>query len=231
MVRTSWFCRNPDALWCSAGTLVGAIRTLQKQWPEICEDIKTGTLNSKITDLEVRTAVEKTLKPNPDLAKSIERECSKDDWEGILPRLFPNALFIAAIMSGSMQQYVPALRHFAGDIPCISPSYVASECNFIGLNINPKCAPEDIGYMIWPETSFYEFLPLDNGTKKNALANAAERETVHLVEAANVELGKEYEIVVTNDAGRSPQNARTVSHAWTHENIAWFRVEICHNDV
>ena len=31
-----------------AATVVGSIRALQKQWPEIVEDIRTGKLNQKI---------------------------------------------------------------------------------------------------------------------------------------------------------------------------------------
>ena len=87
--------------------------------------------------------------------------------EGILPRVFPNARFVACVLSGTMMQYAPALKQFSGHLSVISPVHAAAECSFIGLNPNLKCAPEDISYMLWPETSYYEFIPLDdNGVEQ-----------------------------------------------------------------
>lgn len=164
---------------------------LQKQWRETAEDIRTGTLNKSITEPEWRAAVEKTLKPNPDLASMIERECSQEDWRGVFPRLFPNAHYVGCVLSGSMLQYAPALKHFAGHFPTISPAYGASECGLIGLNPNMKCAVEDITYMLWPEKAYYAFIPLDD--------NNGER--VKVLKACELEVGKEYEILRTNCVG------------------------------
>jgi len=170
---------------------------LQKQWPEIVEDIRTGTLNEKITETEMRAAVGKTLQPNPDLASTIEKECSKENWEGILPRLFPNAQFVACVLSGSMLQYAPALQHFSGHLSIISPVHAACECSVIGLNPNMKCAPEDITYTLWPETAYYEFIPLND----DGLEEHDAEQSMKVLEACELEIGKDYELVVTNVIG------------------------------
>lgn len=163
------------------------------------EDIRTGTLNKSITEPEMRAAVEKTLQPNPDLASRIETECSKENWEGILPRLFPNVRFVACVISGSMLQYAPALKHFSGHLETISPVHAAAECSFIGLNPHMKCAPEDITYMLWPETSYYEFIPMHgDGVEQSG--------DVKILEACDLEVGKEYELVVTNVIGKRLQS-------------------------
>jgi auxin responsive GH3 family protein len=96
-------------------------------------------------------AVEETLKPNPDLASVIERECSQEDWEGI----FPPVSSQTRTMWDAMLQYAPALQHFAGHLPILSPAYGASECGLIGINPNMKCATEDITYLMWPEKAYY----------------------------------------------------------------------------
>jgi hypothetical protein len=162
------------------------------------EDIRNGTLNEKITEPEMRAAVEKTLQPNPDLASRVEEECSKKDWEGILPRLFPNARFVACVISGSMLQYAPALKHFSGHLSMISPVYAACECSFIGLNPNMTCAPEDIAYMLWPETAYYEFIPQDD----DGVEQFDDGGRLKALEACDLEVGKAYELVVTNVIGK-----------------------------
>lgn len=177
-----------------AATIVAAIRVLQKQWPEIVEDIRTGTLNEKITEPEMRVAVEKTLQPNPDLASAIEKECSKEDWEGIIPRLFPNARFVSCIMSGSMAQYTSAMKHFSGHVPIMSGAHAACECSLIGLN--PDMLSEDITYMLWPETAYYEFILLNEDGME-----LYEGESMKILEASELEIGKDYELVVTNVTG------------------------------
>lgn len=186
---------------CASATasIVSAVRALQKEWPEIVEDIRNGTLNAKITEPEMRAAVEKVLHPNGERAGRIGEECSKDNWEGILPRLFPNARFVCCVISGSMLQYVPALKHFSGNLPMISPAYAASECAFIGLNINLKCEPKDITYMLWPETAYYEFIPLDEDSNPEQ-----DGDVVRTVEVSDLEVGRDYELVVTNVIGKSP---------------------------
>ncbi|KAG0589054.1 hypothetical protein KC19_2G288100 [Ceratodon purpureus] len=174
-----------------AATVAAGTRVLRKQWREIVEDIRTGTLNSCITHPEMRAAVERTLKPNPDLASMIERECFQEDWAGIFPRLFPNAHYVGCVLSGSMLQYAPTLQHFAGHLPLVSAAYVASEAGLIGLNPNMKCAPQDITYMLWPENAYYEFIPIDDNSG----------EGMQVLEACDLEVGKEYEILVTNYSG------------------------------
>ena len=137
--------------------------------------------------------MERTLKPNPDLASMIERECSQEDWAGIFPRLFPNAHYVGCVLSGSMLQYAPTLQHFAGHLPLVSAAYVASEAGLIGINPNMKCAPQDITYMLWPENAYYEFIPIDDNSG----------EGMQVLEACDLEVGKEYEILVTNYSGNS----------------------------
>ncbi|GJS66232.1 indole-3-acetic acid-amido synthetase GH3.6-like protein [Tanacetum coccineum] len=55
-----------------ASGFIRAIRFLEKHWSLLCHDIRTGSINSIITDSLVRESVMKILKPDPNLADFIE---------------------------------------------------------------------------------------------------------------------------------------------------------------
>ena len=129
-------------------------------------------------------------------------ECSKNEtWENIIPRLFPNARLIECIISGSMYQYAPALTKFAGRVPIASLAYGSSEANHMGLNPNGNCAPEDVSYMLWPEAAYFEFLPLENGEGMDQ--DDVQGDQLKVLEACDLELGKDYELLVTTVTGMS----------------------------
>jgi hypothetical protein len=188
-----------------AASLVAAVQILQKCWVEMCEDIRSGTPNAKILNPELRRAMEKILKPDPQLAAMIERECSKNDWAGIIPRIWPNTVVITTILSGSMQHYVPILKHFAGNnIALVSLFYGSCECHLLGLNVRLNCPTDQVEYMIWPESAYFEFIPVaaDDSHADNIAPHSTGKKTPQLVDTADVELGKEYEIVITTVSGR-----------------------------
>ena len=177
-----------------AATLLAGIRALRKHWPEIVEDIRTGTLNARVTEPELRSEVEKLLMiPNANQASRVEMECSKEEWASIIPRLFPNAHFVECVTSGSMYQYVPALQHFAGRLPIVSTFYAASECCLIGVNPNLSCSPKDVTYMLWPESAYYEFIPSEDQNGQS--------DSPKVLEACDLEVGKEYQILLTTVSG------------------------------
>ena len=183
-----------------AVTMVGAIRALQKQWTEIVEDIRTGTLNPKITEAEVRSEVESKVlnEPNPKLASKIAMECSKEDWGGIIPRLFPNAQLVECVVTGSMRQYVSALKHFSGHLPISSPQYGMSEANYVGINANINGSTAEETYMLWPEVAYFEFIPEDElGGEDGKNKDAGFR----VLEIGDLELGRDYELLLTTVSG------------------------------
>nr|CAD1828257.1 unnamed protein product [Ananas comosus var. bracteatus] len=73
-----------------ASGLLRALRFLRLHWPQLCHDLSTGTLNpTVVTDPSVREAVGELLtKPEPELAQRIAAECSGDNWEGIVRRVW-----------------------------------------------------------------------------------------------------------------------------------------------
>jgi auxin responsive GH3 family protein len=95
-----------DSLFTS--TMVTLIPTFQSSLHEICDDIQQGQLNDKITNLEVRKAMEKILKPRLELVNMIERECPKNNWACVISCIWPNTMFITSVLSGSMLNMCPS---------------------------------------------------------------------------------------------------------------------------
>nr|XP_009395758.1 PREDICTED: jasmonic acid-amido synthetase JAR1-like isoform X2 [Musa acuminata subsp. malaccensis]XP_009395759.1 PREDICTED: jasmonic acid-amido synthetase JAR1-like isoform X2 [Musa acuminata subsp. malaccensis]XP_009395760.1 PREDICTED: jasmonic acid-amido synthetase JAR1-like isoform X2 [Musa acuminata subsp. malaccensis]XP_018680736.1 PREDICTED: jasmonic acid-amido synthetase JAR1-like isoform X2 [Musa acuminata subsp. malaccensis] len=186
-----------------AHSIVHAFRTLEQVWEELCMDIREGVLSSRITVPSIRSAVSKLLIPNPSLADSIYNKCVRlSNWYGVIPELWPNAKYVYGIMTGSMEPYLKKLRHYTGSLPLMSADYGSSE-GWIGANVNPSLIPELATFAVLPNIGYFEFIPLEK-PEEQELENIAS--TIHYIESepvglTEVEVGKEYEIIVTNFAG------------------------------
>lgn len=82
-------------------------------------------------------------------------------------------------------------------MPLACTMYASSECYF-GLNLNPMSKPSEVSYTIMPNMAYFEFLPHE----PNANRFSTTRDMpLKLVDLVDVEVGKEYELVVTTYAG------------------------------
>ncbi|OIW16752.1 hypothetical protein TanjilG_06949 [Lupinus angustifolius] len=176
-----------------ASGLLRAIRFLELNWFELAHDIRTGTLNSRITDSSLKDHMKSIMKPNQELASFITQECSKENWEGIIIRIWPNTKYLDVIVTGAMAQYIPTLNYYSGGLPMACTMYASSECYF-GLNLNPMCTPSKVSYTIMPNMAYFEFLPHESVEFTCDLSP-------RLVDLVDVEVGKEYELVITTYAG------------------------------
>ncbi|KAL6999414.1 hypothetical protein U1Q18_000576 [Sarracenia purpurea var. burkii] len=204
-------CQHKEVLRVGAvfaSGFIRAIRFLEKHWPLLCADIRTGTLNPQITDLSVREAVSKILlKPNPKLADFIEAECGLESWQGIITRIWPNTKYVDVIVTGTMSQYIPTLDYYSNGLPLVCTMYASSECYF-GVNLNPLCKPSEVSYTLIPSMAYFEFLPVhrnNNVGVNNSISTVPkslnDKEQQELVDLVDVKLGQEYELVVTTFAG------------------------------
>ncbi|WOG84642.1 hypothetical protein DCAR_0103826 [Daucus carota subsp. sativus] len=179
-----------------ASGLLRAIRFLQLNWPELANDIRTGRLSEKITNPEIRTCMTRILRPDPELAEFISKECCEQNWEGIVTKIWPNTKYLDVIVTGAMAQYIPTLKYYSGGLPMACTMYASSECYF-GLNLNPMCKPSQVSYTIMPNMAYFEFLPHDPNSNPNSSRDLPRK----LVDLVDVQVGKEYELVITTYAG------------------------------
>ncbi|KAK8312939.1 hypothetical protein V6Z12_D01G075800 [Gossypium hirsutum] len=200
-------CQHKEVLRVGAvfaSGFIRAIKFLEKHWRLLCKDIRTGTIDSQITDQSVREAVMKILKPDPKLADFIEAECSKDSWQGIITRLWPNTKYVDVIVTGTMSQYIPTLDYYSNGLPLVCTMYASSECYF-GVNLNPLCKPSEVSYTLVPTMAYFEFLRVqrNNGVTSSISVPKTlnEKEQQELVDLVDVKLGQEYELVVTTYSG------------------------------
>ncbi|XP_042388174.1 probable indole-3-acetic acid-amido synthetase GH3.6 [Zingiber officinale] len=176
-----------------AAGLIRAIRMLESKWMQLCDDIEYGSLSSEITEPSMRVAVQELLgAPQPELATRIREICMRNNWRGILCRLWPKLCYIACVSTGSMEQYFSLIKHYAGDnLPLLGGDYFASECP-IGINMDRSCPPATTSFVIIPSAAYFEFLPFELGASPNV------QETVDI---SGVEVQKMYEVVVTTYRG------------------------------
>ncbi|CAD6223267.1 unnamed protein product [Miscanthus lutarioriparius] len=189
-------CQRQDVLRVGAvfaSGLLRAIRFLQLNWEQLADDIEGGSLSPRVTDPSVREAVAGILRPDPELAELVRSECSKGDWAGIIPRIWPNTKYLDVIVTGAMAQYIPTLKYYSGGLPMACTMYASSECYF-GLNLRPMCDPSEVSYTLMPNMCYFEFLPMDAAASGGGDAS-------QLVDLARVEVGREYELVITTYAG------------------------------
>ncbi|XP_030538966.1 probable indole-3-acetic acid-amido synthetase GH3.1 [Rhodamnia argentea] len=178
-----------------ASGLLRAIKFLQLNWQQLAHDIASGSLNPKITDPAIRECMSEILSPNQDVADLIRKECSGENWDGIITRIWPNTKYLDVIVTGAMAQYIPTLQYYSGGLPMACTMYASSECYF-GLNLKPMCKPSEVSYTIMPNMAYFEFLPHDP-----AAPPLSRDSPPQLVDLADVEVGKEYELIITTYSG------------------------------
>ncbi|GFY86607.1 auxin-responsive GH3 family protein [Actinidia rufa] len=172
-----------------ASGLLRAIRFLQLHWSQLANDIRNGTLNPRITDLNIQDCMHEVLKPDPDLADFVCKQCEGENWDRIITRIWPNTKYLDVIVTGAMSQYIPTLDYYSGGLPLACTMYASSECYF-GLNLKPMSKPSEVSYTIMPNMAYFEFILLGESAP-----SLSRNSPPRLVDLADVEMGKEYELV------------------------------------
>lgn len=176
-----------------AHSIVHAFEAFEQDWEQLCADIREGVLSDRVACLSIQASMAKLLKPNPDLADLIYNKCSSlTNWYGLILELFPNVKYVYGIMTGSMEPYLKKLRRYAGWLPLVCADYGSTE-GWIAANVNPHLLPESATFAVLPDIGYYEFIPL-----MDTCNGHLEPEPVGLTE---VEVGKEYEVIITTVAG------------------------------
>ena len=159
---------------------------LSEHWQSLVEDIRKGTVSEEIKMSDgLRAKLTAKLRPDPKRADMLKKEFEKGFDTPILPRIWPNCAWIGAIGTGSFEPYTAVMRKYVGnDIAHDNLLYAASESIF-------AACPEmnSSRFAIIPQSGFYEFVPAESDDMSRTL-NINE-----------LEVGKEYELVVTNLSG------------------------------
>ncbi len=168
-------------------TLESMFFYMEENWEMLCDDIEKGIINDSVrVPDEIREKYNKKLKPNPKRAEELRREFRKGfDESPIIPRIWPNVGWMYGMGTGALSFYAKKLRRYIGDdIPMHYLGYTATEAFMaVPLEFNSS------DYVILPQNGFYEFRPIDQEGYDNLLT------------IKDLEVGKEYEIILTNMSG------------------------------
>lgn len=159
---------------------------LEEHWQMLCDDIEKGTINKSVNiPDDIRKSLEKKLKPRVKRASFLRKEFEKGFEEPIIPRIWPKCGWMYGMGTGSLSFYAEKLRRYIGnEMPIHYLGYAATEA-MMAVPIEL----DSFEYVILPQNAFYEFLPLDapEGTRPLTISE--------------VEVGKEYELILTNLSG------------------------------
>ena len=165
--------------------LTGMFDYLEQNWEMICKDIELGTIDKSVKcPDELRAKWEKKFKPMPKRAEEIRRECAKGFDDPIAPRIWPKFAWSYGMIGSNLQFYVQKLRKHTGDAPIHNMGYAAAEGYMampVELDVNDA--------VLLPRSIFFEFIPVDDPECERPLT------------IGEVEVGKDYELVVTNFSG------------------------------
>ncbi|XP_077984625.1 uncharacterized protein LOC144439226 [Glandiceps talaboti] len=172
-----------------AHSLYSMFLTMETNWEQLVDDIAKGRIDPNLDiPVKVHKDVNRILQPDPQRAKQLAEEFKKG-FHGIAKRVWPYLHFMSAITTGSMKAYCKRLNeYYAPGIPLYSYLYSSSE-GCVGVNLWPS--DSQVVYALLPRCNFYEFIPV-------ARCDQIQPDTLF---SEDLEIGKEYEIVLTNEHG------------------------------
>jgi hypothetical protein len=149
-------------------------------------DIERGTLDTSFNiPAQLRSAIERTLKPNPKRAAELKGLLKKNGE--LLPKHFwPRLKLIECWKGGTVKCYVQQLPQYFGKVAVRDFGCLSTEARS-----SIPMSDEGAGGVLAVQTNFYEFIPKEDMGKSD--------KRVFLCD--EVEAGKEYLLVVTTAGG------------------------------
>lgn len=177
-----------DLLFISCAFTTGIVDLmayLEQHWESIVDDIAAGTINPGVVCPEkTRGEMEALLHPDPERAMELRAVFERGFDTPIIPRIWKNFRWIAAIGTGSFRPYTEKLKYYTGDLPADNLLYAASEAVFAAAT-----EMDADRFLMLPQSGFFEFVPTESSDYSKTLT------------MDQLEVGKEYEIIVTNLSG------------------------------
>ena len=151
----------------------------------LVNDIRTGTINESINlPPDLRKKLEKNLVPAPERAEQLRQIFVNEPNEGIIPKLWKKMSLVVAIGTGEFTPFTEKMKYYCGeDVAFSYGMYAASEA-VVATAMNT----EEKDYLLVVDGAFFEFLPIDDENSTPLLLH-------------QLEVGKLYEVIITNRSG------------------------------
>ncbi|MBQ6862970.1 MAG: GH3 auxin-responsive promoter family protein [Clostridia bacterium] len=157
---------------------------LEENWELLCNDIETGVMDPSIRCPQSLRDKYGKMKPDPERAAEL-RAIFKDGFDKpVAKRIWPELLWGYGMISSTLAVYMDKLKRYVGELPMHNMGYAASE-GYMAIPVELDASD----YVLLPRSIIYEFLPVDapEGTRPLLLDE--------------IEVGKDYEIIITNFSG------------------------------
>lgn len=164
------------------------LRYIEHNWELLVRDIEQGTIDASIKmSPDVRESLLQKLKPMPERAAELREIFEQGFDEPFVPKAWPKMRYIMGVGTAGFKTYADKIRErYTGNgISQLKMGLTASEGIF-SIPFDMDC---DDGVLV-PDSVFYEFLPLEAG-----------EDFSKIVTLDKLEIGKEYEVIVTNCSG------------------------------
>lgn len=167
--------------------LLELMQYIESEWEMLVDDIEKGTIDESVKmPADVRASVLGKIQPMPERAAQLREIFSQGFDEPIMPKIWPNLTIFSGVATGGFATYYNKLRQrYAGN---------GVRLFYVGLNASEGIlsVPMDVDCpdsVLIPDSVFYEFIPIDS------------EDPGDIVTIDEVEVGKTYEIVITNQSG------------------------------
>ncbi|MDR3063714.1 MAG: GH3 auxin-responsive promoter family protein [Methanobrevibacter sp.] len=163
------------------------LRYIESDWELLVNDIEKGTINETIKmSNKVRESLMEKIEPEPDRAAEL-REIFEEGFDNhIVKKIWPNLAVLAGTGTGGFASYAKKIKekYTGDDVKFLYAGLNASEGNF---SVPYDLETQDSIFM--PNNVFYEFRPVES------------EDLTSLLTLDQLEVGKEYEIIITNISG------------------------------
>lgn len=181
---------NTEAITFSfCGFALEVLRYIEDNWELLVEDIRKGTIDESIDMADdVREIMESKIKPMPERAKELRDIFEQGFDEPFIPKVWPNMKFFVGAATGTFKEYwKKCSERYAGPtISIFARGVAASEGLF-----SEAFEFDNFNSVIIPETNFYEFIEVTD--------DEPDLDNLKLLD--ELEVGKKYELVITNLSG------------------------------
>lgn len=156
---------------------------MENHWQELVDDIENGTIseNVKVSE-ELASKLKAKFSKNVKRATELRAIFEQGFETPVATKLWPNLNRVISAGTGSFAIYTEKLSRYLGDIPVINGLYASSEA-LVGICMDAGSEQ----YTLNEENVFCEFIPVDDTEK--------------VLTSEELEIGKAYEVVVTNNSG------------------------------
>ena len=191
-IKARYALQDPGLKWFGGpfmSALSDIMSYIETNREMLLHDIETGTIDASVDmSEEVRRKLESKLRPDPKRAGELREIFSQPSDAGIISRIWKNMCYIAAVGSCDFAPFTKKMRFWCDKkVHFGFTSYAASEA-LMGFAMHM----EDPSYLLLLDGNFYEFMPIEEE------CGVLPEQPLLLHE---LEVGKHYEIIITNRSG------------------------------